>query len=153
MSHKAEDMACGNECAKPLNDALTRSRGGIARRLREWRPKLRQERHPTFGARYTLLERPDPSALPDENRRRDDRAGGGDAPRQLSDHAGSAASFFFKLLAGLPATRSPAGTSWSTTDPAPVIASSPISMGARKLEFEPMNTRLPIFVLCLRLPS
>jgi hypothetical protein len=47
----------------------------------------------------------------------------------------------------------PAGTSSVMMDPAPVIASSPTLTGATKTQSEPVRTRAPIVVACLRKPS
>src|SRR5450759_2736830 len=59
----------------------------------------------------------------------------------------------FRRRAGTPTASMPAGTSFVTTDPAPVHAPSPSSTGATSIVSEPRKTFLPIFVLCLRTPS
>ncbi len=46
-----------------------------------------------------------------------------------------------------------AGTSWVTTDPAPVTAPSPMVTGARRMVSEPMNAPSPMTVRCLARPS
>ena len=47
----------------------------------------------------------------------------------------------------------PAGTSSVMMEPAPVIASSPTVTGATNTQSEPVFTRAPIVVRCLRKPS
>ena len=57
------------------------------------------------------------------------------------------------LRAGMPTTVLPGGTSRVTTAPAPVIAPSPITIGAMSIESEPMKAPSPMEVGCFRLPS
>ena len=60
---------------------------------------------------------------------------------------------FLKGFAGTPTTTSPAWTSWVTTAPAPVLASSAIFRGATSMVSLPIKTRSPITVGCFFLPS
>ena len=55
--------------------------------------------------------------------------------------------------AGTPTTVVWAGTSWVTTDPAPVTPPSPMVTGARRMVSEPMNAPSPMTVRCLAWPS
>ena len=55
--------------------------------------------------------------------------------------------------AGTPTTVVPGGTSWVTTEPAPVTLPSPMVTGARMMVSEPMNAPSPMTVRCLRWPS
>jgi hypothetical protein len=48
--------------------------------------------------------------------------------------------------AGTPTTVAPSGTSLVTTDPAPVRASSPMLIGARRMVSLPMKARAPMSV-------
>ncbi len=58
-----------------------------------------------------------------------------------------------KGLAGTPATRSPAATSFVITAPAPVTAPSPIVTGAMSIVSQPIKAPAPIVVRCLLTPS
>jgi hypothetical protein len=48
---------------------------------------------------------------------------------------------------------SPAGASWVITEPAPIVACSPMLTGATSAEFEPMKAPSPICVANLFTPS
>ena len=54
---------------------------------------------------------------------------------------------------GTPTASLPGGTSFVTTAPAPVFASSPTVTGARSIVSTPRKTRSPIVVRCFRRPS
>src|SRR5688572_16955103 len=61
-------------------------------------------------------------------------------------------SFFF-TSAGTPATSESGGTSFVTTDPAPVIDLAPTLTGATSIVSEPILTSSSMIVSCLCLPS
>src|SRR3990170_128639 len=58
-----------------------------------------------------------------------------------------------RTRAGTPTAIFPGGTSWVTTEPAPVAAPSPMVTGATSIVSEPMKAPSPITVRCLRVPS
>src|SRR5687768_3041072 len=60
---------------------------------------------------------------------------------------------FFFISAGTPATSESGGTSFVTTDPAPVIDRAPTRTGATNIVSEPILTSSSIIVSCLFLPS
>ena len=57
------------------------------------------------------------------------------------------------ILAGIPMALESEGTFFVTTEPAPVIVLSPISIGATNMVLLPMNAPDPILVPCLECPS
>ena len=81
--------------------------------------------------------------------RRDAASAGCGAPAGGASASGRGS----RIRAGTPTASLPAGTSFVTTAPAPVFASSPIVTGARSIVSTPRKTRRPIVVRCFCRPS